>query len=341
MKNLNVVIIGAGRAGMIHARNFARSVPGVELMGLVDPNLEACQASADELGVPAAARPDAFYEQGADAVVIASPTRFHRDIAVSAMKAGLHVLCEKPMAMTIAECRDMAETAEATGKVFQIGFMRRFDSGFREVARRIEAGEIGRPVSIRSLTYGPSVPQPWMYDISGSNGPLAEVNSHDIDTLFWYAGHAVEEVYAVAGNYRCPDAREEFPDFYDNVTMTVRFADGTQGVVQGAQGVRYGYDSRCEVLGENGLLTVGALPADSVRGYTTNGYSGNTVGSWRNLFTEAYLAEDLDFIDCIRNNRAPHAGAKEGLQALEVVIAGNRSIVERRPISITEIRENA
>ncbi len=339
MKKLKIVIIGAGRAGMIHARNFASYVPGVELMGLVDPNMDACQTSAGELGVSAAESPDEFYDQGADAVVIASPTRFHRDIAVKAMKSGLHVLCEKPMAMTVAECRDMAETASSTGKVFQVGFMRRFDAGFQEVARRLQAGEIGDPISIRSLTYGPSIPQPWMYDISASNGPLAEVNSHDIDTLFWYAGKEVEEVFAVAGNYRCPDAREKYPDFYDNVTMTVRFCDGTQGIVQGAQGVRYGYDSRCEVLGVNGLLTVGGLAADTVRGYTPEGFSGNTVGSWRNLFTEAYLAEDIDFIDCIRNNRAPQAGAQAGLQALEVVLAGNRSIRERRPVSLSEIRE--
>jgi predicted dehydrogenase len=324
---------------MIHGWNFARNVPGAELVGLVDPDQDLCRGNAESLGVDSASTLDPFLHGRADAVVIATPTRFHRDIALSALQAGLHVLCEKPMATTVAECREMCDAAESADVTFQLGFMRRFDAGFIEVAERLQGGEIGQPVSIRSLTYGPSIPKPWMYDISGSNGPLAEVNSHDIDTLLWYADSEVEEVFAIAGNYRCDDARESHPDFYDNVTMTVRFANGTQGLVQGAQGVRYGYDSRCEVLGQRGLLTVGTLPVGSVRSHTPDGYGGRIVQSWRDLFAAAYLAEDRDFSACIREGRAPRAGAKEGLRALEVVIAGNRSIVEGRPVRLSEVRE--
>ena len=326
---------------MVHARNFARVVPGARLVGLADKDETLRGERAAELGVEAAEAAAFFCDGKADAAVIATPTRFHAEVAIAAMEAGLHVLCEKPMAMTPSECERMAQAAESAGVILQVGFMRRFDAGFCEVAERLEGGEIGRSVSIRSLTYGPSIPKPWMYDIGSSNGPLAEVNSHDIDTLFWYANSEAEEVFAVAGNYRCDDARESHPDFYDNVTMTVRFANGAQGLVQGAQGVRYGYDARCEVLGESGLLTVGALPDGSVRSHTPAGRTNRIVSSWRDLFREAYVAEDVDFVDCIRSGRAPRAGAKEGLQALRVVLAGNRSIRERRPVRLEDIqREN-
>ena len=87
---------------------------------------------------------------------------------------------------------------------------------------------------MKSLTHGPSVPQEWMYDIRKSNGPLAEVNSHDIDAARWFVGSEIEEVYAIGGNFRCPQAVQKYPDFYDNVAMVCRFEDGRQGFIDGA-----------------------------------------------------------------------------------------------------------
>jgi len=333
------VVIGAGRAGMIHARNFARRIPGAELAGVVDPAEAARAAVAQELGVRCEPTLKPFLDGGADAIVLAPPTRYHAEIALQAIGSGLHILCEKPMAATPAECRAMTEAAESAGIVFQLGFMRRYDAGFREAAERLAAGEIGRAVSIRSLTYGPSEPKAWMYDVAASNGPLGEVNSHDVDTLHWLAGSRVTEVYAVAGNFRCEAARASHPDFYDTVTMTVRFENGMQGLVQGAQGVGYGYDARCEILGERGLLRVGALPETSVRVATTAGCSHRIVKSWGHLFREAYAEEDRDFIACIRERRLPRVGARDGWEALRVVLAGNRSIRERRPVRMDEIEE--
>ena len=72
-----------------------------------------------------------------------------------------------------------------------------------------------------------------MYDLKQSNGIVAEVNSHDIDTLRGFAGSEIVEVYAIGGNFRCPQAREKYPDFYDNVSMVCRFANGRQGMIDG------------------------------------------------------------------------------------------------------------
>ena len=73
---------------------------------------------------------------------------------------------------------------------------------------------------------GPSIPKPWMYDISKSNGPLAEVNSHDIGTLRWFTGSDFKTVFAIGGHFRCPDAKKDFPDFYDNVVLNASFING-------------------------------------------------------------------------------------------------------------------
>jgi myo-inositol 2-dehydrogenase/D-chiro-inositol 1-dehydrogenase/scyllo-inositol 2-dehydrogenase (NAD+) len=285
-----------------------------------------------QLGQAYADYEQALADPQVEAVVVATPTTFHREIVVAAAQAGKHVLCEKPMATNAQECDAMIAAAEAARVKLQIGFMRRFDAGFVAAKQRVDAGEIGKVVLVKSLTHGPTTPKPWMYDIRTSLGPLAEVNSHDIDSLRWFTGSEFEEVYAIGGNYRSPDARGQYPDFYDNVILAARMQNGMQGSISGAQGVKYGYDSRCEILGERGLVTVGSLAANSVVSHTVAGAQAAVVQSWMNLFLDAYRAEDEDFVRCILEDREPRAGGPDGKAAVMVVNAGNRSIAERRPV---------
>jgi myo-inositol 2-dehydrogenase/D-chiro-inositol 1-dehydrogenase/scyllo-inositol 2-dehydrogenase (NAD+) len=263
---VGVGIIGAGRAGMGHARNFAFGINGARLVAIAEPNATIrATASAELKGVQAYAHYEELLQnKDVHAVFIVTPTAFHRDIAVRAAQAGKHIFCEKPMAMTAPECQDMIAAAKTADVKLQIGFMRRFDRNFVEAKARIERGEIGQVVQVKSLTHGPSTPQPWMYDIKKSNGPLAEVNSHDIDTIRWFTGSDIASVYALGGNYRCPDARAAFPDFYDNVLVLAHFENNMQGMIGGAQGVKYGYDARVEILGTEGILFVGQLEDSSI-----------------------------------------------------------------------------
>jgi myo-inositol 2-dehydrogenase/D-chiro-inositol 1-dehydrogenase/scyllo-inositol 2-dehydrogenase (NAD+) len=163
------------------------------------------------------------------------------------------------------------------------------------------------------------------------------VNSHDIDTLRWFAGDDFAEVYAVAGNYRCPEARASHPDFYDNVAMTIRFARGAQGMIDGAQGVGYAYDARLEVLGTKGVLLVGALAESSL---VVCGASSQlvtpAVRSWRDLFTEAYQQEDRAFVRSILEDLDPSPSGRDGLEAVKAVNAGNRSIRTGLPVKLAK-----
>jgi myo-inositol 2-dehydrogenase/D-chiro-inositol 1-dehydrogenase/scyllo-inositol 2-dehydrogenase (NAD+) len=337
---IGIGVIGVGRAGMIHARNLASGVRGARLAAIADPVPEALARAAAELGDTAAIRRhgnvrEAILDPRVQAVVIATPTAFHRELAVAAAGAGKHVFCEKPMAMDAAECRAMIAAAEAAGVRLQIGFMRRFDRGFVHAMERVARGEIGRVVQVKSLTHGPSTPKPWMYDLRKSNGPLAEVNSHDIDTLRWFTGSEFQTVFALGANYRCPDARAAFPDFYDNVLLSAAFANGMQGMIGGAQGVKYGYDARVEVLGTEGIVFIGHLGDTAVVTCAGAGLTQPAVRSWTDLFAEAYRAEDEDFVRCIREGGPPRATGLDGLRAVEVVNAGNESIRTGQPVRLT------
>lgn len=334
---ISVALIGAGRAGMIHARNFKGSVPHARIAAVCDPVEGAAQAAAEELEL------EKWYTdyreimalKEIDAVLIATPTKYHCEIVEAAAQAGKHILCEKPMAMTVEECNRMDAAAKKHGVILQIAFMRRFDASFQAAKRMVDAGEIGDVVMVKSNTRGPSIPKPWMYDISKSNGPLAEVCSHDIDSLRWFTGSDFKTLYAIGGNYRCPDAKKDFPDFYDNVTLNATFANGCQGMIDGAQGVLYGYDARCEILGTKGCIYLGSTRENSVTLCRSDmNQAAQYINSWKYLFREAYFGEDCDFIDAIVEQREPLVTAYDGKMAVLTVNAGNLSIKEKRIVEI-------
>ena len=333
MKNkrdkIKVCLIGAGRAGMIHARNFTASIPDAEIAGVSDTDGTEAQRAAAELGAAYWYEDysEAIMKCNADAVVIATPTKYHCEIAIMAAAHGMHIFCEKPMAMNEEECERMFRAAEENGVILQVGFMRRFDAGFVKAKKMVDEGEIGDVVMIKSLTRGPSTPHEWMYDIKKSNGPLAEVNSHDIDTLRWFSGSEPERIYAVGGNFRCRDAAEQYPDFYDTVLLNIKMKNGVIGCIEGAQGVGYGYDARLEVLGTRGVIKVGSLKEDTVISCSAgSGIHSDAVKSWRNLFEQAYLEEDKFFIQCIQNGSKPAPDGRDGKMAVAVVRAGNESL---------------
>jgi myo-inositol 2-dehydrogenase/D-chiro-inositol 1-dehydrogenase/scyllo-inositol 2-dehydrogenase (NAD+) len=314
---------------MIHARNFASRVPGAKMTAVSDVLEEGARKAAEELNIAAwyTDYREALRDNSVDAVIVVTPTKFHRDIVIEAANAKKHILCEKPMAMNKEECLDMITAAEKNGVNLQIGFMRRFDANFRRAKEIVGSGAIGQVVSVKSLTRGPSVPQEWMYDIKKSNGPLAEVNSHDIDTLRWFTGSEVKSLYAMAGNYRCKDARERYPDFYDTVLMNLKMQNGMLGNIDGAQGVQYGYDARVDILGTCGLIQIGGLSGNTTLTFTAeHRIQGDVVRSWTNLFHEAYVQEDISFVESIRRGTPPEVSGLDGMMAVDIVRAGNESI---------------
>lgn len=325
---VRIGLIGSGRAGMIHARNMSFHVRDAQMVCVCDADESNARKAAEELGCEY----DTDYlemlkRKDLDAVIVAVPTKYHREIVVAAAALGKHIFCEKPMAMNTEECADMIRAAEKNHVLLQIGFMRRFDQGFRRAKELVREGKIGEVVMVKSLTHGPSTPHEWMYDIEKSNGPLAEVNSHDIDTLRWITESEVKSVYAIAGNYRCGDAREKYPDFYDSVLMSVRMDNGMMGCIDGAQGVEYGYDARVDIVGTKGLITVGDLKGTSTLTYTREGgMAGDVVKSWMNLFAEAYIEEDKSFVKSIQEGKQPAVSGRDGMMAVAVVKAGNESI---------------
>lgn len=330
MTQVRACVIGTGRAGMVHAENFRWRIPHAELVAVIDSDPARATEAAASLDLAGFGFVDlraALAAVDFDAVVITTPTFTHRELAVQAAEAGLHVFCEKPMALSLAECDDIVAACERAGVNLQVGFMRRFDPPFATAKRDLDAGAVGDPLVVRSLTRGPGLPPAWANDVKRSNGMLAEVNSHDFDTVRWLGGSDIAEVHAVSAALKRPELRESLPDFYDTAVVTAVLANGAFGVIDGVCPADYGYDARAEVVGSSGVLFVGELQDTSSQRFTREGggVKGHFV-SWRERFKRAYELEAEEFVNSIRESRQPRVGGSDGRAAVAAVLAARESL---------------
>jgi len=333
--------VGAGRAGQVHAESLVRHVPEGKLVALVDQNAAALEKAGDRFGVELRfdSLGDAIDCVPFDAVVITTPTFTHRELATAAAARGKHILCEKPMALTLEECDAMIAAAERNAVILQIGFMRRFDPDFEAAFARIEAGEIGRPMLIKSLTHGPGLPPAWARDLHTSNGMLAEVNSHDWDTTRWLACSNPERVYAEVSNFKGESRGVDTPHFYDTALATVRFESGALASISGVCPCDYGYDARVEIVGEKGLLQIGDVRGQSVVVCTNrdHGLVTPVFRTWAERFASAYVREMKHFLECIRAGSQPRASGRDGRWAVAGVLAATTSFLEERSVRLSEL----
>jgi myo-inositol 2-dehydrogenase/D-chiro-inositol 1-dehydrogenase/scyllo-inositol 2-dehydrogenase (NAD+) len=341
VSRLRTVLVGAGRAGANHALHLSQHVPAASVVGVVDADEQSARRVAESVGGATVldTLEVAIERVEFDAVVIATPTFTHCGLAVAAASAGKHVFCEKPMAITEQQCDEMAEAAARAGVVLQIGFMRRFQPEFAEARRALEAGAIGEPMVIKSLTRGPGLPPPWAWDLKVSNGMLAEVNSHDFDSVRWLMGSDITRVYAEAANLKGADRGVDVEDFYDNAVVALRFGSGAIGTIDGTCPADYGYDARVEIVGTSGLLQIG-----EVRGQALLMVQDREVGAvspvhrtWPERFEQGYRAQMRAFVEAALSGGAPLVTAADGRAAVQAVRAANRSWQETRPIALDEV----
>jgi myo-inositol 2-dehydrogenase / D-chiro-inositol 1-dehydrogenase len=338
MTRFRLAIVGAGRAGMVHSVNAARWLGDAELACIVEIDEARARETSRELGVPAHPTLEcALGEEQLDGVVITTPTFTHRELTMQATAAGKHVLCEKPLALTVDDCDEMIACAEDACVVLQVGFVRRFQHEFVEAKRRIDAGEIGTPMLVKSLTRGPGLPPAWAHDLRDSNGMLAEVNSHDFDCVRWLVGSEIERVYAETANFKGAERGITTENFYDNAVVTLRFESGALGTIDGTCPADIGYDARVEVLGTEGFLLVGQHEATALLEIRTRGEGAvPTFASWPQRFEWGYREELRAFVEAARDGTEPRATGADGRAAVAAVVASNRAWLEGRPIELKD-----
>ncbi len=338
---VKICMVGAGRVGKNHSSSILRHVPGAEIVALVDPVEGILSETAAEFGIDGKfdSLDKAIEDVDFDAVVITTPTFTHMDLSVLAARHQKHVFLEKPMALNLEECDTIIKATRENGVILQLGFMRHFQPEFAAAAERIANGEIGRPMMVKSLTHGPGLPPAWARDLQTSNGMLAEVNSHDWDTVRWLMGSNYDRVYTEVANFKGEARNVDTPNFYDNVLVNVHFESGGLGMISGICPCDYGYDARVEIVGEKGIMQIGELEGQPIVACTNRdqGLITPIFRTWPERFKWGYILEMEHFVHCIRNGTEPKVSGEDGRWAVAGVLAGTRSFLEERPVRISEV----
>lgn len=339
--SVRICMVGAGRVGKLHSGTLKRYVPDGDVVALVDPATAILNETGDEFGIGSrfASLEEALDKSDFEAVIITTPTFTHKELAVMAAGQGKHVFLEKPMALSLEECDAIMSATEKNGVALQLGFMRRFDPEFAAAAERIAGGEIGEPMMIKSLTHGPGLPPAWANDLKTSNGMIAEVNSHDMDCTRWLIGSNPERMYVETANFKGDERGATAEHFYDNMFATIRFESGALGNVSGVCPCDYGYDARVEIIGKKGIMQIGDMQGQAVvvcvnrdQGLITPIYR-----RWPERFAWAYIREIEHFVACVRTGAKPRVGGEDGRWAVAMVLAGTKSFLEERPVSLQEV----
>lgn len=340
---IGICVIGAGRVGVFHCKNILTRIPKAELMGIYDINEEIAQKASQELGIKYfKSLEEIAQDENIQGIVITTPTFTHFDLALYFMKAKKHIFCEKPISITLEEAKEMKKVKEENNVKFQLGFMRRFDPAFIEAKEMINSGVLGDIMSIRSITRGPGLPPEWAWDVKKSNGFLAEVNSHDFDSVRWLCGSNFKEVFAYGVVKKAKEILQKYPDFYDTAIVNFILENNTVGVIEGSCPVEYGYDARVEILGTKGLLVIGEVKDDKAVSFynTEKKLFTRSYKSWTERFKEAYVSELEHFVESIIQDSEPKVSIDDGIEALKAVLAANKSIREGKPIRVNFIGGN-
>ncbi len=311
MDQLKIGIIGVGYIGGVHAKILARD-GRVRVAAVYDILPERAQACAQEIGAEAAESADALMEM-VDVVYITTPNTKHVDATLKAIAAERHVFCEKPLATSLEEARQVLEASRQSGGLFQVGHNRRFAPVYQEVKRLI--GQEGvRPHSVHAkMNRGELLNPSWVGDPSITGGYLYETPVHMFDMLRWLFGD-VESVVVQATSH-------EYAEL-DDFSMLLRFRSGVHATLATAADASWQFPfERIEVFCHH--ATIETQEIEHLL-YTTSLDKPMMTQSFDQLEKEqrwGYVQEDRAFIDAILNDRPPLVTALDGYKSVELVDA--------------------
>jgi len=334
MRKLGIGVVGVGEMGRRHAENLRRNVPQARLIAVADVSEDRARQTAAELEIERSyGSLEAMLEnKEIEAVVIATPDRFHAKAVECAARAGKDILCEKPLALNLPEAHGALGAVSKSGRRLQVAFMRRYDPAYAAAMQRIEGGEIGVPVIFKSVGRDKDQPPLAAYE-SNVNGMIFYTNTiHDFDLARWLMRDEVTGVHA----YTTSAVRPEVAKYGDVVASVVnlQYQQGAIGNVESYAQAVYGYDVRTEIVGTKGSIMIGSLDRIPVVFMTAKGGEQMLADHFLSRFADAYLAEMRDFVRTMLNDQTPRVSGEDGLKALAIAVAAEKSHQQSMPMVV-------
>lgn len=326
----DIAVIGAGRIGQIHASNLHRH-PDVTLRGIVDVSPAAAEALARRCGTESVSLQSVLADPTIQAVVIASSTDTHAELVIAAAKAGKAIFCEKPLDLDVDTAMNSLHVVAAEEVLLCVGFNRRHDPSFNRLKDEIVAGKIG-DVEVVSITSRDPAPPPAGY-IARSGGLFRDMMIHDFDMGRWLLGEEPVEVYAAGSNLVDP-AIGAAGDI-DTAVAVLRTASGRLCQITNSRRCSYGYDQRIEVFGAGGMLRAANQRESLVESADANGFQRDpALPFFLERYADAYRIQLDRFLRAANGERIDLPGGGDGLRALQIADAAQRSSETGAPVKL-------
>lgn len=300
-RTLRVGVIGAGVMGTNHGRVLA-GLPGIELVGIVDPLPEHRARAADLIGCPTFAEMQSLITAGIDAVTIAAPTHLHHELALACIAERIHVLVEKPIASTVAEGRAIVDAARRAGVTLMVGHVERFNPAVATIKQAIKDEDI---LSIAITRVGPFPPR------MSNVGVVIDLAVHDIDLIRWFTESDIIDVQ--------PQLASAVAEREDIALLQFRTASGVLAHIN--TNWLTPFKARNVTVATRGKYVTGDLLTRQVT--ECFGFKPDGSYSMRHLPVgqdEPLRAELMAFLDSVRTGGIPAVTGDEGVASLEIAI---------------------
>ncbi|KAK2143999.1 hypothetical protein LSH36_793g00069 [Paralvinella palmiformis] len=264
-----------------------------------------------------------------DAIFLVTSSSAHVTQAITALENGYHVFLEKPMGITVKECKKLeAIVKKHKTQLFSLGFVRRFDPSYVYAKELIDQGTIGNPFMIRAHTADfDRYAEFQLQFVQSAGGIFLDYNVHDIDLTRWLLNTEVHSVYARGGSY----VHKEFSDIgdADNTVVLATLENNKIAVISASRTAFHGHDTHTEIIGSKGILKIGCEPSKNhVEIFDHHGIRKECVKDFFSRFETAFLHEVQNFIQCILDKQKPQITAYDGTKATEVSLAMLQSFKE-------------
>jgi predicted dehydrogenase len=324
---LAVGLLGAGMIAGVHAHAY-RGSPGIRLVGVCDPVPGKAERLAGQYGARVVSGLDELLDLGVDVVDVCTPPTAHADATVAALRAGRHVICEKPLTRTLAEARRVVAAAEAASGLLMVGHVSRFEPDHRAAKELADSGELG---AVRLLTHTTTTSMPgwseagWLADPATSGGPLLDQAVHSFDYARWVIGSPAVRVHCMAADSGAGPATYTL--------ATVRYANGAIAHVEcsWAHPESRGFKLAAEIIGTEGRLT---WSYDQLMGGVLHPREGEP--EWFDVLGDRGFAAELrSFFDAVRTGGPSPVPADEAMESLRTALAALESARSGRTIDLT------
>jgi predicted dehydrogenase len=339
MEKIGVGLVGCGTWGKVHARTYAAS-EAVSFVTACDKDPQRAEQLARNFGAGRYGSDwrEVLKDPDISAVSIATPDFAHGEIVLAALRAGKHVLVEKPLATTVEECETIVAARKETGLKLMVDFHNRWNQPFVNLRAKLEAGEMGKllmmNVRLNDTLFVPTQMLSW----AGRSSPAHFLGAHVVDLIRWLSAAEVQRVYSVSRSEVLKSSGIETPDFFQTI---LELSSGATAAVENCWILNTSapsvFDFQCEFVASRGTAYVNASHHRMIEVYTEKGASLPDVAGAPELYGKPVgfcVAAIEHFIHCVATDSQPSVKAEDGLAAARIVKAIEDSARTRMPVDL-------